>query len=525
MIQRNKMQNPPKKRKIDEMNEISIPQTTYFQAVPEIKQFHCTACMELHVRPVTLICGHTLCLLCLYRMQYDTLQDFVKMETLTCPCCRDETTLKKNPHFGVMLQFQHLIKNVFPLEYEEKIKEENEFLWKLFLYRKYMQTRFKKLYNCIRAMLRFRPIISYKELLEYIQEKLEISVHINELYHVLSFTGVLMLDDFCISNALNTGYGFSCFVSRFAIREYYAEKDKSLFTSEIPNNDEYFMYIGKALSFQMFRFTETVELNTSFWAKWRANVHNVSTFQSIENFLNLGFPESVLTEDVKYEEVIKTFEKENVLNELLKNVYHQKVKNINQLSVWSDWEWQEHFENEQDNMENTTLFSNDYKYKSDENGVYHRKYPLLSKCERNIAQKISPTIKRLTLKKKNQRNYGIFQNNYSFFNTGVTPTDSDHFSFFIPFHNNNVTVNSSINRNEFIPNLLIQLDQVEQRSSDSEEEEDECASTGGQMNEEDEHANLQMNVERIIQEDPSFSRFTEQQEEEEDGDDEGEESS
>jgi hypothetical protein len=76
------------------------------------KEFECQICLDLMVEPVTTICGHTFCKICLVKF-LDT--------KLNCPICRkpilqNKETLAKN------VIFENLIKSTHKDRYEERLK-------------------------------------------------------------------------------------------------------------------------------------------------------------------------------------------------------------------------------------------------------------------------------------------------------------------------------------------------------------------------------------------------------------------
>jgi hypothetical protein len=74
-------------------------------------EFECQICMDIMVEPVTTICGHTFCKICLIR--------FLKTK-LNCPICR-KPILQSPESLAKNISFENLIKTKHPKKYEEKL--------------------------------------------------------------------------------------------------------------------------------------------------------------------------------------------------------------------------------------------------------------------------------------------------------------------------------------------------------------------------------------------------------------------
>ena len=383
-----------KKRDFDTMSETICEKTVGEKSIHDlykeksketspgdISHYSCAACLELCVRPISLVCGHTLCLICLYRIQYEINQCYQIKKKICCPQCRQHTV--REAHFGIVYPLQHTVKLLFPQEYQEKMQEENDYLRKLQIYKEYSNTRFPQLFKIIRSRLRYRPIISYDELLEWLSKRMP-GITLNELLHVCSYAGVQLYDTLCISNAFDSKYsGFSSYVCRYALREYYANKDKTNISTSIPFDEEFCYISGKVMCLRsvggLVEPLTSVHLNP-----WKLKVKDIHCLQSFVDILD----EIALLYPSKEYPVI---EQEKDIIQLLKGVYSARLTRSRSLDGWSTWE---DVTSDEEDLEKSFLYENDYQYHE---GC---QYPFVSKYEIKIAKKRSPTIRNVLLQRK-----------------------------------------------------------------------------------------------------------------------------
>jgi len=411
-----------KKRDFDTMNETTHPMENKDEASKEtsketnketsneasketsketcpghISHYSCAACLELCVRPISLVCGHTLCLICLYRIQYEINSSYQIKKKICCPQCRQHTV--REAHFGIVYPLQHTVKLLFPQEYQERMQEENDYLRKLQIYKEYSNTRFPQLFKIIRSRLRYRPIISYNELLEWLSKRMP-GITLNELLHVCSYAGVQLYDTLCISNAFDCKHrGFSSYVCRYALREYYADKDKNHISNSIPFDEEFCSISGKVICLRS--VGGLVEpLTSGHLDPWKLQVKDVSCLQSFVDILD----EIALLYPSKEYPVL---DQEKDIIQLLKSVYSVRLTRSRSLDEWSAWE---DVTSDEEDLEKRFLYENDYQYHE---GC---KYPFISKYEIKIAKKRSPTIRDVLLQKKLMRDTN---------NTSGIPKDED----------------------------------------------------------------------------------------------------
>lgn len=76
------------------------------------KEFECQICLELFVEPVTTLCGHTFCRICLIK--------FLNTK-LNCPICR-KPILQNIESLAKNVILENLIKTTHKLKYEERMK-------------------------------------------------------------------------------------------------------------------------------------------------------------------------------------------------------------------------------------------------------------------------------------------------------------------------------------------------------------------------------------------------------------------
>ena len=75
-------------------------------------EFECQICMDIMVEPVTTLCGHTFCKICLMR--------YLRTK-LNCPICR-KTILQSPDSLSKNISFENLIKSKYSEKYEERLK-------------------------------------------------------------------------------------------------------------------------------------------------------------------------------------------------------------------------------------------------------------------------------------------------------------------------------------------------------------------------------------------------------------------
>ena len=72
-------------------------------------EFECQICMDLLVEPITTICGHTFCKICLIR--------YLRTK-LNCPMCR-KPILQSKESLAKNVMLENIIKSKYKNKYEE----------------------------------------------------------------------------------------------------------------------------------------------------------------------------------------------------------------------------------------------------------------------------------------------------------------------------------------------------------------------------------------------------------------------
>mmetsp|Transcript_17438 Transcript_17438/g.16640 ORF Transcript_17438/g.16640 Transcript_17438/m.16640 type:complete len:82 (+) Transcript_17438:184-429(+) len=72
------------------------------------KDFKCSICLGLYVKPITTICGHTFCQVCLFK--------YFLSRTKNCPLCRRYLP-QEIGELSINVSFESLSKRVHPGKY------------------------------------------------------------------------------------------------------------------------------------------------------------------------------------------------------------------------------------------------------------------------------------------------------------------------------------------------------------------------------------------------------------------------
>lgn len=135
-----------------------------------IKDYTCSICASLFYQPVTLPCGHNICI--------EHVED---LNSPCCPCCR--TNFATTPTFSVNKILDNIISTVFPSEYEERrleVEQSQKAKEKSFIYKK--SKRFRLICELIRRYIFKNIIANYEELLKIVNENLTKLATIEEIY-------------------------------------------------------------------------------------------------------------------------------------------------------------------------------------------------------------------------------------------------------------------------------------------------------------------------------------------------------
>lgn len=352
-----------------------------------MENFSCVLCNDLLQRPVSLPCGHMMCLTCLCKLQSF---NFTSAPGITCPLCRKICNMSMSS-FGVVIPVATLIKDLFHEKQKEREMEETRTMAELCLYKKYAKTRFIRISNIVRNMLRYRPICSYQELKEVVSKKADIgtSMSLVELKHVLSLSNVHMFQEFCICPALffsqhQTVVGRSD-MFRYAVREYIADcKKKNIPVTVSPGDPlPYNAFIQKCVAEveMAISIIEGWGEDARYMQEWMKHmgVADESYFQSLEYVL----PELLQQEKLDPSPIMTDKDIINTVTSTYEKLYKLKTNPVD----WSDWEGDE--DGGDICMKRETFFSIDYTDIQDTTWLY----PSISRGEFLIAKYRSPTIR------------------------------------------------------------------------------------------------------------------------------------
>lgn len=351
-----------------------------------MQDFSCATCKELLQRPVSLPCGHLMCLLCLCKLKSCVYPN----SAVVCPLCRSILSVPTTS-FGVIHPLAHMIKETFQDKQKERELEEIKAIAELYVYKQYIKNRFLRISNIVRNILRYRPICSYQELQEVVAKKPDIgtSMSLVELKHVLSFNNVHMFLEFCICPALflsecQTVVGRSDML-RYAVREYVAHCKK--------NGMEITLCAGDPLPYHPFiqKCIADVEMAIAIVEGWGTDAHYMqdwmrhmgvadeTRYQALEYVL----PELLKLDPLEPGPLLTDKEIVTTVTSTYDKLYKLKTNPVD----WSDWE------EDQDGgdicMKRETYFSIDYNDLDDTTWLY----PNISKSEFWIARRRSPTIR------------------------------------------------------------------------------------------------------------------------------------
>jgi len=85
------------------------------ESLDDAKLYTCVVCMDIFYEPVTLLCGHSYCFTCLYRMERANRKS-------ECPVCREKWTIW--PRTNCVLS--EIIKQQFPHRWKRGEREKRE---------------------------------------------------------------------------------------------------------------------------------------------------------------------------------------------------------------------------------------------------------------------------------------------------------------------------------------------------------------------------------------------------------------
>lgn len=422
------------------------------EAELDITHYECGVCQELLVTPVTLLCGHNLCLMCLNRMQYDY-DSYKEKSSIVCPTCKGDAKAHSSC-YKVNQPLKEIVLGCFPEEAKLQKEEEISRVKDLAKYELYSKELFK-MKELLMTRIRYRPVIAYNELLEYIEKTQKRKLGLNELLHLLSYLPVHLYKNFCIHyNCIFIDKNISD-VLRYTWREWHAQKGGNLDgtlkeTGTQMEVDDLFIRIkGEvSLAFDVQEFHNYIhpddfllDFVSQFSLESKRN--HLRSFETVSEQISKTKLSSLQSKDCENGT-------EATLGNIVRRVYKQKHTRMNYDDDGSDWD------DDDDTIGFLETVNEQYKYL---NGW---KYPKISENEIFIAKRRSATIAN---KKSNSTN----NNNNATAGSSTTNTTTTSIpNPLIPstpptpppplrnvVRNNNIRAVNNNNNNSTTPNLNV----------------------------------------------------------------------